>query len=106
MKNKSKINTVELISQKDIADGRNETDGRKTRLSLNFANSAERFNAEFEKFPGKTIIYKRVNQALAVYDYAGCDYPKGMPMFWCAIIEYGRICFRSCYRNIDKWEIK
>lgn len=105
MSKKVKINKVVLIEEKLIDAKINETDKRKKRLSRNFGFSAAKFNNQFADFAGKEIEITRLNQALAVYEYAGSTSPGCPPLYHCAVVKNNEIIMSACYRNIDNWKI-
>ncbi len=71
-----------------------------------YVKAVRMFNEDCDKFEGKTIKIKRINQALGVYEYAGATGLNMPPQYYTMIVdEVGTLSFDINYRNTDTLEI-
>jgi len=64
------------------------------------------FNKDCDKYLGKTIEIRRINQAIAVYGYAGANGPKAMPSSYLSQVSLsGKLTFGTGYSNPDYLKI-
>jgi hypothetical protein len=73
----------------------------------NYIDSVKRYNEfVYDNFEvGDTVEIKRINQALAVFNYAYASAPGGVPAFYNACIDENGVIFMTAnYRNVDDWK--